>query len=109
MLGKIIRGAIADPKYVRAGNIIRQLALTGCRRGEIINLTWDDVDLDDSCLRLTSSKEGASVRVIGLPVVEYLEAEFAERHRTYVFPGQRSEYGAIGNFPTLWLLICVEK
>lgn len=102
MLGEIIRDASCDPKYARAGNIIRQLALTGCRRGEIISLKWDDVDLDDSCLRLSNSKEGASVRPIGLPVVEYLEAELAYRTGSYVFPGRRSEDGAIGNFPTLW-------
>ena len=58
----------------RAVHIIRQIALTGCRRGEIINLKWCDVDLDGSCLRLSESKEGRSIRPIGLPVVEFLEA-----------------------------------
>ena len=54
--------------------IIRLIALTGCRRSEIIGSMWDEVDLDASCLRLVDSKEGDSVRPMGLPVVECLRA-----------------------------------
>ena len=37
---------------------IRLLILTGCRRGEILTLRWEDVDLANSCLRLSDSKTG---------------------------------------------------
>jgi hypothetical protein len=39
---------------------------------------WDDVDVESSCFRLSDSKEGYSVRPIGLPVVEFLEARRGE-------------------------------
>jgi integrase len=35
---------------------IRLLALTGCRRSEITNLKWEEVDLDHGFLRLEESK-----------------------------------------------------
>ena len=41
------------------------------RPGEIINLIWPEVDIDNSCLRLTDSKEGAAVRPIGKPLVGF--------------------------------------
>lgn len=56
-------------------NIVRLIAMIGCRRSEIINLLWKDVDSDHSCLRLSQSKERFSVHPIGLPVVEFLDSE----------------------------------
>src|SRR3546814_9219785 len=49
-----------DHTYSTSADIIRLLALTGCRRSEIIGLRWDEVDFDGSCLRLAESKEGRS-------------------------------------------------
>ena len=40
---------------------IKLLLLTGARRGEILALQWDEVDLDRGCLRLKDSKTGAKV------------------------------------------------
>ncbi|MBN9252041.1 MAG: integrase arm-type DNA-binding domain-containing protein, partial [Mesorhizobium sp.] len=73
ILGKMLAKAAANEKYAMTVDIIRQIALTGCRRSEIIELMWKEADTDSSCLRLIDSKEGASIRPIGLPVVEYLE------------------------------------
>src|SRR6185312_9913057 len=69
-LGEMLRAAAQDEKYTTTVDIIRQIALTGCRRSEIIGLKWKEVDTETSCLRLADSKEGASVRPVGLPVVE---------------------------------------
>ncbi len=102
LLGKVLRDARGDAKLAMAADIIQQLALTGCRRGEIIGLKWSDVDLNNSCLRLSMTKEGASIRPIGLPAVELLENWSTTRTGSYVFSGRRSEDGPIGNFPTLW-------
>jgi len=38
---------------------IKLLLLTGCRKGEIVNLRWDHVDFERECLRLADSKTGA--------------------------------------------------
>lgn len=100
-LGAILTEAAKDERYVIAVDIIRQIAMTGCRRGEIITLGWEEVDTDQSCLRLIDSKEGASVRPVGLPVIEYLESRRTNEVGTYVFPGL-GEDNAFGSFPNHW-------
>lgn len=97
-LGAILRMAAENERYETTVDIIRQLALTGCRRTEMITLKWIEADTESSCLRLVDSKEGGSVRPIGLPVVEYLEARSKTRTGTYVFPGS-GEDNAFGSFP----------
>jgi integrase len=58
-LGNVLRDAeehaLESESAVAA---IRLLILTGCRRGEILGLRWADVDLMNSCLRLSDSKTG---------------------------------------------------
>lgn len=100
-LGEMLRAAAKDEKYATTVDIIRQIALTGCRRSEIIGLMWSEVDIDASCLRLTDSKEGASIRPIGLPVVEFMEARRKQKAGSYVFPGYGDD-NAFGSFPNHW-------
>ena len=57
--------------------------------------------MEASCLRLVDSKEGASTRPIGLPVVEYLESRWAAKAGIYVFPGRGGD-NAFGSFPNHW-------
>ena len=45
----------ATPAAIAA---IRLLILTGCRRGEILGLRWEDVDLESRELRLPDTKTG---------------------------------------------------
>jgi integrase len=101
ILGDILRNAAETEKYAMTVDIIRQIAMTGCRRTEMIRLMRTEVDSAGSCLRLVDSKEGASVRPIGLPVVEYLEERCKDLTGTYVFPGQ-GEDNAFGSFPNHW-------
>ncbi|MGJ5040640.1 tyrosine-type recombinase/integrase [Bradyrhizobium sp. HKCCYLRH1062] len=100
-LGEMLRAAGHDEKYATTVDIIRQIALTGCRRSEIINLKWSEVDTETSCLRLADSKEGASIRPIGLPVVEFMEARRKQKVGSYVFPGSGDD-NAFGSFPNHW-------
>ena len=100
-LGQMLRKAAENEKYALTVEIIRLIALTGCRRSEIIGLMWDEVDLDASCLRLVDSKEGDSVRPTGLPVVECLEERRKRKEGDYVFPGERNG-AAFGGFPNHW-------
>lgn len=101
ILGEMLRAAGEIEKYAVTVEIIRQIALTGCRRSEVTSLRWNEVDTDASCLRLVDSKEGASIRPIGLPVVEYLEVRRKEQSGTYVFPGHGDD-NAFGGFPNHW-------
>lgn len=100
-LGRILRKAAEDESYQMTADIIRQIALTGSRRSEMIRLQWIEVDMEASCLRLVDSKEGASTRPIGLPVVEYLENRWTADAGTYVFRGQGDD-NAFGSFPNHW-------
>lgn len=100
-LGIMLRDAAMIEKYTMTVDLIRQIALTGCRRSEIIGLMWSEADTNGSCLRLEDSKEGVSVRPVGLPVVEYLEEHRKSATGTYVFPGQDVD-NAFGSFPNHW-------
>ena len=101
ILGDILREAAKFEKYSMTIDIIRQIAFTGCRRGEIIGLKWSEVDTFSSCLRLADSKEGASIRPIGLPVVDFLENRRDMVKTDYVFPSFCGEK-PFGSFPNHW-------
>ena len=92
----MLRDVAKEEKYTTIVDIIRQIALTGSRRSEMISLKWTEADTEASCLRLEDSKEGKSIRPIGLPVVEY-----HPQSGTFVFPGQ-AEDTAFGSFPSPW-------
>jgi integrase len=100
-LGRLLEGARSDEQYATTTDIVRLLALTGCRRSEIIGLQWGEVDFEQSCLRLAESKEGYSVRPIGLPALEYLEERLPHAEGGYVFVGLRNS-PVFGAFPHQW-------
>jgi integrase len=101
VLGEMLRAAAENETYSMTVEIIRQIALTGCRRAEMVGLQWDEADTGYSCLRLKDSKEGRSIRPVGLPVVEYLEKRRVEADGDYVFPGRDGD-NAFGSFPNHW-------
>ena len=78
-LGETLDALEAEGRVpVHAAAALRLLTLTGCRRGEIVDLRWDDVHLDRNEIRLRDSKTGprtvplspAAARVFaGLPRV----------------------------------------
>jgi integrase len=51
---------------------VKLLLLTGCRRGEILNLQWQHVDFERQCLRLPDSKTGAKVVYLNAPAATLL-------------------------------------
>ncbi|MGB3469323.1 MAG: tyrosine-type recombinase/integrase [Erythrobacter sp.] len=93
----MLEDACAKEKHETAATIIRLLALTGYRRGEMTQLRWAEVDFEGSCLRLSESKEGASVRPIGLAVFEALEGRRKDATSAFVFHGWEPEtpFGAL--------------
>ena len=108
MLGQLLRDAEAkaeaelDSALLTAMRIIRQIALTGCRRGEIIGLRWAEADTEGSAFRFTDTKTGESIRPIGLPVVDFLEAIRPDEPGLHVFPGERQKDRPFGSFPKHW-------
>lgn len=101
LLGQLLRTASENDQFRTAVDLAKAIALTGCRRGEILNLIWAEVDQGHSCLRLQDSKEGASVRPIGLAVIDMLEARRPDLAAGPVFPGTIAGKPLIG-FPKHW-------
>jgi integrase len=68
---------------------IKLLLLTGCRKGEILGLRWDQVDLDNRCLRLPDSKTGAKIVYLNAPAIAVLSALPPTTNSPYVIVGKR--------------------
>ena len=90
-LGRALRWACAEggiwPPAVAA---IRLLALTGCRRGEILGLGWDDVDRTAGDLRLRDAKAGPRMVPLTKPVLRILDAIPRSPENPWVIAGQRT-------------------
>jgi len=67
------------------------LLLTGCRRGEIVNLCWGYVDFERECLRLPDSKTGAKVVYLNAPSRALLQKLPRMADNPRVVPGMRSD------------------
>ena len=76
----------ANPKSVA---IMRLWVLTGCRRNEIAQLKWSEVDFERACLRLGDSKSGYSVRPLALAALLLLQNWPREHGSDFVFPSMR--------------------
>jgi integrase len=88
--------AALDAETERTGNpypsaAIRLLLLTGCRRGEIVNLCWEHVDFERECLRLPDSKTGAKVVYLNAPARALLQELPRMAGNSRVIPGMRAE------------------
>jgi len=102
ILGRILSKAAEDERYTRTVEIIRLIAMSGCRRSEIIEIKNVEVDAPGSAFRFEDTKEGQSVRPIGLPVVEYFDGRSMEGDSPYVFPSERNPDRPFGSFPRHW-------
>jgi integrase len=73
---------------------IRLLLLTGCRKGEVLNLQWPWVDFERGCLRLPDSKTGAKVVPLAAAALDVL----ADLPRTskYVLPSAHTGRAIVG-------------
>jgi integrase len=85
-----------DAEEQRTGNpfpsaAIRLLLLTGCRRGEIVGLRWEQVDFEHECLRVPDSKTGAKVVYLNAPARELLQRLPRMVENPRVIPGTRVE------------------
>ena len=123
-LGDALIKARTDGITETAISAVQLLALTGCRRGEIESLRWEEVDIEGQCLRLSDSKEGKSIRPLGAPAVELLErllkakearestakknkvgsGSMPAKRNPYVLPGIADEKAFVG-LPKSWLRI----
>ena len=70
--------------------VVRLLMLTGCRRGEILSLRWDDVDLDAHELRLRDAKTGARIVPLSPSAVKVLASLPRTADQEWVIPGRKA-------------------
>jgi integrase len=95
-----------DTEALRSGNpypsaAIKLLLLTGCRKGEIVNLRWDHVDFERECLRLSDSKTGAKVVYLSAPARVLLRELPRMADNARVIPGIRAD-GAASAIDKVW-------
>lgn len=85
-------------------SIIRMLALSGARKGEIEQLKWTEVDLRTGFLRLSGSKTGAKLIPITGPMRAILEerAHFGSTGYVFASPGSDTYFQGA---PKLWLRV----
>jgi integrase len=104
VLGEILGLADEIGDHGNTVAMVRLLALTGCRRGEIINLRCDEVYETRGCFRLRDSKEGSSTRPIGRAAFDILAQIRPDAASGYVFPGAIDGKPFLG-FPKAWASI----
>jgi len=97
-LGAALKEAEREGETVLALRAVRLLALTGCRRSEVISLTWSEVDLEGRQLRLRDTKEGYSMRPLGQAAVDVLTAlPRHDKSDTVLASGDKgTPYGGLG-------------
>lgn len=85
-LGAAVANLEVEGANAYAIAIIRLLAFTGGRKGEITSLKWCEVDCERGYLRLGDSKTGAKVIPISAPAREVLASWPRFEESQYVFP-----------------------
>jgi integrase len=77
------------------------IAITGWRRGEVLNLSWAEIDLRNRTAHLQDTKTGESMRPLSAQAVAILQAQ--PKAGDLVFPSPTDPGKPIGNFHKLWL------
>ena len=93
--GKVSASAVAA---------IRLLMLTGCRRGEILTLRWEDVDLEAGELQLRDAKTGARQVALSPAAVRVLSAIPPHADTPWVIAG-RKPGTRLANLNASWLVV----
>ncbi len=102
-LGEALNEAEVARENPKAIAIIRLLALTGARKGEIATLSWGEVDFDKGVLRLRDSKTGQKIIPVGKSALSILAMQPRTLDSDFVFPadklgqkgGERSHFQGI--------------
>ena len=90
---------------VHAVAAMRLLLMTGCRKGEILNLRWDQVDMAAGELRLRETKTGPRTISLSPEAAAVLAAVPRVAGNPHVIPG-KVEGRAMRNLNDPWDLIC---
>ena len=104
-LGRALRDLEeAGRTWAAAVAAIRLLALTGCRRSEILGLRWDDVDHAAGELRLRDAKAGPRMVPLTAPVKRVLEGVPRSPDNPWVIYSRNGK-GRLGNLSNYWVAV----
>jgi integrase len=92
------RATMPNSTFIDAMKLI---ALTGCRKSEICNLTWTEVDIEQGFLRLRQSKVGPRAVPLGDDAVLLLADMKGAASGPWVFPSRRGG-GPIVGLQKVW-------
>lgn len=91
LLGAACVALEAEGVNVKALTIVRLWALTGCRRQEIAELKWTEIDFERGLLILDDSKTGKSMRPLAAAALALLKSVARSDDSEFVFPADRGE------------------
>ena len=104
-LGRVLDEVEGEGKVsASAVTAIRLLMLTGCRRGEIVTLRWEDVDLEAGEVRLPDTKTGARQVALSPAAVGVLSAIPRVANNSWVIGG-RKPGTRLANLNASWLVV----
>ena len=93
-----------EQRWPSAVAAIRLLALTGCRRSEVLDLRWGDIG--DDAIRLADSKTGPRAVPLGDAARKLIDALPGERDPgTFLFPHHAESRGQC-SFMSCWRTVC---
>lgn len=75
---------------------VKLALLTGCRKSEILNLRWSEVDMNARVLRLADSKTGPRTCILNDMAVELLRNAKRAEGQEYVIAGRSLDAPAVG-------------
>lgn len=90
-LGGALDELEAEGANAKAIRITRLWALTGCRRQEIAELRWSEVDFERGLLCLQNTKTGHSTRPLAKPALDILRSVEPTPDCDYVFPADTGD------------------
>ena len=95
--------AVKESEYPRLYALTIMALKTGARRGELLALTWRDIDLDKGIATLGKTKNGDRRTLVLLPdVVEALKPFKSSDPTRFVFGSVRSKYQSPTSIDSAW-------
>lgn len=94
--------ACKESRYPRLYALVLMAMLTGARRGELLSLTWRDVDLEAGCALLSRSKNGDRRALVLLPQVVEALRPFAGEASRFVFGSVKSRGRVPASIDSAW-------
>ena len=90
-LGVLLNDSRVQARYHAAVNAIKLIALTGCRKNEILSLRWEYVDFANQVFRFPDTKTGKQTRPFGIMALNLLAKIKEDSQSDWVFPTNRQK------------------